>query len=149
MKNILLSILFVIGTIAMVNAQTNAIGLRLGTGEYFGVEASFQHYLSDANRLEADLGLNDNAFSPSVVYQWVMDLSSLEVGFKWYAGVGGSAIFYNGGAIMGIVGNLGIEYNFVDIPLQLSLDVRPGYYFGNHWNGFGFGAAGIGVRYKF
>jgi hypothetical protein len=147
-KITLLSVLFAISTIATVNAQTNAIGLRLGTGEYFGAEASFQHYLNDANRLEIGLGLNDNAFSPSVVYQWVMDLSALAEGFKWYAGVGGSAIFYSSNAIFGVVGNLGIEYNF-HIPLRLSLDIRPGFYFGNDWNGFGFGAAALGVRYTF
>lgn len=148
MKKIILSYLFVIATITFANAQTNALGLRLGMGQFFGAEASFQHYLSGTNRLEVDLGLNDNAFSPSVVYQWVMDLSALEQGFNWYAGVGGSAIFYSGGASVGVLGNLGIEYNF-EFPLQLSLDIRPGLYFGNHWSGFGFGAAAFGIRYKF
>ena len=148
MKKVILSFLFIITTVMFANAQTNALGLRFGTGQYFGVEASFQHYLNSSNRLEITLGLNDNAFSPSAVYQWVMDLSDLADGFKWYAGVGGSAIFYNGGAIGGVVGNLGIEYSF-GFPLQLSLDIRPGYYFGSKWNGFGFGAAALGVRYKF
>ena len=148
MKKIILSFLFVTAMVTFANAQSNAIGLRLGAGQYLGAEASFQHYFGSAHRLEVDLGLNDNAFSPSVVYQWVMDLSALADGFKWYAGAGGSAIFYNGGAVVGVVGNLGIEYNF-GFPLQLSLDIRPGFYFGNNWSGFGFGAAAIGVRYKF
>jgi hypothetical protein len=45
-------------------------------------------------------------------------------------------------------GNLGIEYNF-DIPLMLSLDIRPELYFGDDFgNDFGPDIA-LGIRYQF
>ena len=49
----------------------------------------------------------------------------------------------------GVVGNLGLEYTF-NIPLQISLDLRPRLMFGNNnvWTD-GIFSFGIGVRYAF
>ena len=149
MKKVVLTILFAASTLVAANAQSNAIGLRFGAGDGTSVEASYQRDLSDENRLEVDLGLNfDEVFCVAGVYQWVWDLSALSDGFKWYAGPGAGAYFFNGGAGIGIVGNVGIEYNF-NIPLQLSLDFRPGWYFFDGYNDFGWGGVGLAARYKF
>ena len=137
-----------IGAGSFANAQTNALGLRFNSGYGAGLEASYQRFLSDANRLEAGLGLGVNeGFRANVVYQWVWDLSQLADGFKWYAGAGGGLILYQDEAYIGALGNLGIEFNF-KIPLQLSFDVRPGFYLLKDAY-FGWGGAAFGVRYKF
>ena len=45
--------------------------------------------------------------------------------------------------------NLGIEYNF-DIPLMLSLDIRPELYFGDKFREDNFGPdIALGIRYQF
>ena len=144
-------ILLIIILLADVNvdAQTNALGLRLALGDGTGIEASYQHNFSKVNRVEIDLGLDTDIFlRGAAAYQWIFDLSKLYTGFNWYAGVGGGLVLYDGGANIGIVGNLGIEYNF-EFPLQLSLDLQPGYYFFKGGSDFGFGGVALGIRYKF
>lgn len=142
-----------IACLAITSAASaqKALGLRVGSGSASGIEVSFQKDLRKMNRLELDLGVEsgDNDHSGVTLigdYQWVWDLSDLSEGFKWYAGAGGGVhIFDNIG--LGFNGQIGIEYTLQEIPLQLSLDTRPGFYFGGG-DGFGYGAA-LGVRYKF
>lgn len=161
MRKLFLTLAFIGGTVFMCKAQTmseNAIGLRLGGGNGFGVEISYQRALSSNNRLELDLGLRDddhfNAFQLTGIYQW---LWHIEDGFNWYAGPGLGLGFYNfdndyptndaSEAYFFIAGNVGIEYNF-DIPLMLSLDFRPEFGFDDYGDDVGFGI-GLGVRYQF
>ena len=164
MKKLVFSVLLAFCAVTFANAQSNALGARFGGLLGGGAEASFQLGISNVNRMEFGLGLHSrggwNAMSASAVYQWVFDLSSLEPGFNWYTGVGGglhwysaykvrNVTVYDGGATIAVLGVLGIEYNF-DFPLQLSLDFRPGIYFGDErfHRGFG-GGIGLGVRFRF
>ena len=120
------------------NAQqisNHAIGIRLGDNDGFGGEISYQHKLSELNRLEVDLGYRDhssyNAFKLSGIYQWVWNIYQ---GFNWYAGFGagigswsaGNKYIgnYDDGLFVNADGNVGIEYNF-DAPFLISLDFRP------------------------
>lgn len=143
------SVSFSIISTAQVNSK--AIGVRGG----WASEISYQHPLSKANRFEVDLGwYYRHGLNVTGVYQWVWDLSELAHGFNWYAGFGpqlgiwnDSRTDYNGVAV-GIAGQIGIEFNF-KIPLQLSLDYRPGWYvvpsrYGGAWDG-----TALGIRYKF
>lgn len=114
-----------IGTTIRAQVTDKAIGLRFG---YSGAEISYQQPLGTANRLELDLGINNWGLGLNGIYQWVWNLTSEVDGLKWYAGVGGNLglhTYSNFG--LGVVGQIGIEYNF-DFPLQLSLDYRPGIY---------------------
>jgi hypothetical protein len=130
MKKIILLLIFTVSFVSALTAQADskAIGLRLG----YGAELSYQQPFGNANRLELDLGLNYWGFGLSGVYQWVWNLSESSPGFKWYAGVGAGLGSYHYSSTInslgiGILGQIGIEYNF-NIPLQLSLDYRPGIY---------------------
>jgi hypothetical protein len=87
------------------------------------------------------------------LYQWVWNIDQE---FNWYAGVGGGLGSWNtsntinkdSGTFLYVAGTIGIEYNF-DIPLQISLDLRPE--LGGHGynkNNFGTDLA-LGIRYKF
>ncbi len=154
MRKMILALVFVAGASTLASAQvdTKNIGLRLGWAN----EISYQQPLSSTNRLELDFGIpgfyNYLALGASGVYQWVWDLPELATGFKWYAGVGASALLFNNYFNFGPSGQIGIEYNF-DIPLQLALDYRPTFYLLNPSGGYYFqfspyGAA-LSVRYKF
>ncbi|MDC1105253.1 hypothetical protein OAT16_01010 [Prolixibacteraceae bacterium] len=112
-----------------------AIGLRLGGGNGFGTEISYQHPLSKSNRLQADLGINggDNWGGWSLIgtYQWV---KPLEGNIRWYYGIGAGlgswynkngGTYHNTGVYISLDGICGLEYVFPDIPLQLALDTRP------------------------
>lgn len=164
MKKLLLSAFMLIGLAFSSHAQDrNALGLRLGDNDGFGGEISYQRKLSTDNRLELDLGWRDShdydAIKLAALYQWVWNI---EGGFNWYAGVGGGLgtyefndgipDYYDGdddsGAFIFVAGDIGIEYNF-DIPLMLSLDFRPEFYFNDFRNdNFGPDIA-LGVRFKF
>jgi len=164
MKKLILLSTILMGFATVTNAQDiskNAIGLRLGGGDGFGPEISYQRALSDNNRLEVDLGWrsgdNYDGFKVAGLYQWVWQLDG---DFNWYAGAGGglgSYDFDNGfdrdygrdynETFVFVAGNVGVEYSF-DFPLLLSLDFRPELGFGDYNDDLDFDIA-LGVRYQF
>jgi hypothetical protein len=164
MKKIILSAFMLMGLAFSSQAQEiskNALGLRLGDNDGFGGEISYQRGLSDNNRLELDLGWRNNnnvdAFKLTGVYQWVWNIDG---GFNWYAGVGGGLGSWNykynnvsdNGTFAFVAGDLGIEYNFDEAPIQLSLDIRPELYFNdnNYFRDNNFGPdIALGIRYRF
>lgn len=158
MKKLILLSLIVIGFTFSANSQNiadNALGLRLGGGNGFGTEVSYQRALGGNNRLELDLGWrsgNDfDGFKLVGLYQWVW---ALDGDFNWYAGVGGGLGSYDNDrndsrneTFAVAAGNIGIEYDF-DIPLMISLDFRPELGFGNFNDDLNFDIA-LGIRYQF
>lgn len=162
MKKSILVASMIIGLTCSVQSQNiskNALGLRIGDNDGFGGEVSYQRKLSGNNRLELDLGWRNNnnvdAIKLAALYQWVWNI---EGGFNWYAGVGGGLGSWSydkkksndKGTFAFVAGDLGIEYDF-DIPLQLSLDIRPELYFNSddfRENNFGPDIA-LGIRYRF
>ena len=163
MKKVILAAFMLFGLAFNAQAQDiskNALGLRLGSNDGFGGEISYQRGLGDNNRLELDLGFrnsnNVDAFKLTGVYQWVWNIDG---GFNWYAGVGGGVGSYSydydgnkdNGAFVFVAGDLGLEYNFKEVPIQLSLDIRPELYFNSDKyrnNNFGPDLA-LGIRYRF
>ncbi len=140
--------------------NSNAIGARLGGGTFgSGIEISYQKGLSDRNRLEFDLGVNNgknwNGFGLAVIYHW--DWNIVE-GLNWYVGPGGAISLFsnrynnNTSFNLGVGGQIGLEYDFQGIgaPLLLSLDARPMWSLtgDDEYRGFGWGAA-LGIRYIF
>lgn len=161
MKKLILSVIMLIGLTFTIQAQDiskNALGLRLGSNDGFGGEVSYQRRLSDANRLELDLGWRNpnhvDAFKLAGVYQWVWNIDG---DFNWYAGIGGglgswsvnNSVVKDSGTFAFAAGDIGIEYNFKDAPIQLSLDFRPEFGGGGYYkNNYGSDIA-LGVRYRF
>ncbi|MEZ4788014.1 MAG: hypothetical protein R2790_09085 [Flavobacterium haoranii] len=163
MKKLIFTVTMLVGLAFSAQAQDiskNALGLRLGDNDGFGGEISYQRGLSSNNRLEFDLGWrnskNVDAFKLAGLYQWVWNIDG---GFNWYAGVGGgvgSWSFDNNqvsesGTFVFAAGDIGIEYNFQEAPIQLSLDFRPEIYFGGDYADFrdGFGPdIALGIRYR-
>lgn len=165
MKKLFLVAIAFLGFTALMTAQDisdNAIGLRLGDSDGFGAEISYQRALGgDNNRLELDLGIrsgnNYSGFKLAGIYQWVWNIDG---GFNWYAGPGAGIASYSfdnvpkgfddSETFVFVGGDVGIEYNF-DIPLMLSLDVRPEFGFGNSNfdnNNLDLDIA-LGIRYQF
>ncbi|GAB1415774.1 hypothetical protein MASR2M117_11800 [Paludibacter sp.] len=166
MRKFVLALVVMTGMFCVANAQVDkkAIGVRGGGGSY---ELSYQHPLSDATRLELDLGYSwftgvttysygTYPYTTSItgitgVYQWVKDWSSITSGLNWYYGVG-AGLGFGAGFGVGVVGQLGAEYTFAQFPIQVSLDYRPGVYLiTGAPSKINLGLAGyaFGVRYKF
>lgn len=156
MKKLILLAICLFGFTLTSQAQMiadHALGLRLGDNNGFGTEISYQHGLSENNRLELDLGWrshdNADAFRLTGLYQWVWNIDG---GFNWYAGVGGgvgSVDIDNGDSdfFALVAGDVGIEYNF-NFPLLISLDFRPEIGFIDYYDDLDFDIA-LGLRYQF
>ncbi|MCK9304389.1 MAG: hypothetical protein PHP30_00645 [Bacteroidales bacterium] len=156
-KIFVLAVLLTVGYYASAQVYPHALGLRLfGSGKYNGAEISYQHGLNDTKRLEGDLsfgfGSGYSRLQIVGIHQWVWNIDG---GFNWFAGPGAAVSFdkyegSNGYVNLGLGGQIGAEYDFntKDVPLVLSLDVRPMWNFLGDHSGFGWGAA-IGIRYTF
>ncbi len=152
---IILFFLLTLPVISMAQRGDNAIGLRFGGGVGYDTEITFQTPF-DSNRAELDLGFGSRGdfsyWKLTGVYQWVMPIES---GFYWYLGVGPSLGSWShddlddSGVFLAAALNAGIEYNFSEVPLQISIDTRPELSFVNPPDDpFGFGLA-LAVRYRF
>src|SRR5690349_12768059 len=93
MKTYLLIALCVF-SLATVSAQSNALGIRLGSGDGSQAEISYQQYIGGPNRLEFDLGFFDDGYADgfkfTLLYHWV---NQIDGGLYWYVGAGGSIGF--------------------------------------------------------
>ena len=156
-------ILFVCTLISAIGISSTfsqtLLGVRLGGGSGYNAEISYIGPLASGNRLELDLGItgsdNYSGFQLTGIYQWAFDLSD---GFGWYVGPGASIGVWSydddnpgnndgdDGFWLAVVGQIGFEYNF-SIPIELSLDYRPGIAIingGGWYNDFG-----LGIRWRF
>jgi hypothetical protein len=141
-------------------AQPRAIGANLGGSLGF----SYQHGFGEANMLDVAVSvpfLNGWGIGGSVTYDWIDPFNAPvpwnEKGeWHWYMGVGGGGGIYGFKEpcwFAGVVGHIGIEYDFW-FPLQLSLDWRPNIGVSNaHKNWFNpwglYDGISLGIRYKF
>lgn len=122
MKKLLVVLSIALGISAAAVAQPRAIGARFANGG----EISYQHGLG-SNFLEADLGWwTGGAIALSGVYDFIIASPQWTPG-SWnvYAGPGANVFLSDGATAVGVCGQIGLEYTFGSVPLQLSLDLRP------------------------
>jgi hypothetical protein len=146
MKKIALIAAMVLGFAFAASAQPKAIGLRFG----YGAELSYQHNISGANFLEADLGLGDFKYANiSAIYNFMIAQPAWTDRGEWgfYAGPGFAAGFGDELRI-GLAGQCGLQYKFW-FPLQVSLDIRPQLGLVNQEFGIWGWYPHLGVRYAF
>ena len=144
MKKFVLVMAAILGIAVVAAAQPRAIGIRAG----YGAEVSYQHTLGGENFGEIDLGWSTGAFSAGLAYDFMIcPLGPL----NFYAGPQVNVGFVNVegvGLIVGAGVQIGIEYPFDSIPLQLSLDWKPTFYFVPA-TAFGWQGIALGIRYLF
>lgn len=138
-----------------------AIGLRFG----YPLSLSLKHFISEKNAIEAFLGYRRYSvyasdFRLGALYLHHTPIESV-AGLKWYVGGGASAIFWNydkdfyssynyGTVNVGIMGALGLDYKFADVPFNLSIDWVPTFVVGEGaYNGFRADAGALSARYTF
>ena len=144
MKKVLAILVAAFAFVAVASAQPRAIGVRAG----WGGELSYQHN-AGAGFLEADLGfIANNGFYVTGIYDFILGSAGI---CNFYAGPGAQLGFYNyadeSGFNAGIAGQLGVEFEIPSIPMNISLDWRPVYYF--NYGGFGWQGIALGIRYRF
>lgn len=158
MRKLFVFLIVVLGGITISQAQRispNALGLRIGDSDGFGAEVSYQRLLKSNTRLELDLGWRDSRYVDAIkltaLHQWVW---TIDGNFNWFAGAGGGLGSYDNekwdksGSFVFLAGDIGIEYNF-DIPLILSLDMRPELGFNDYYRDDLDLDIALGVRFQF
>lgn len=155
---------FMLTGVAHAQIPEHSLGLRYGAVFGLGTEISYQHGLSDKNRLEMDFGYNSryeyinglkqdyNSWALNGLYHWVWKLNEQ---LNWYAGGGAKIGFwsssqkydsrYNNGIFLSVIGDTGIEYAFPG-GIQLGLNARPEV--GLYNQGIGVNV-GFALRYQF
>ncbi|MBR1927780.1 MAG: hypothetical protein IJ840_08570 [Bacteroidales bacterium] len=157
MRKFFFVLLALVAFASVAAAQPKAIGARIGN---YGLDVSYENYVGDNDFLEFELGLdnvfNSDAFHLDGVYNIVIARPDWTAEGQWgfYAGPGASVAVWDtveGENVVyaGLLGNVGLEYVF-DIPLQLSVSLRPRLMFGDgKVRRNGLLTLGLGVRYMF
>lgn len=146
MKKILLTISLIAACLS-VEAQPKSAGIRIGAD---GIDADYLHSISSDKFIEGNIGLdfgfeaNGNAgIKATGILNFIWGHPAWTDKGRWtlYAGPGISLGFvddrvpydimnmrfnyFDSGFMIGLVGQVGIEYAFEDIPVQVAIDMRP------------------------
>ena len=157
MKKIIVFVLaLIISTVAQaetnaVSQKTNAqgnleLGLRLSVSP--GITGVYK--LGGPQSIEGILHFNNNAAIITGLYRYNFGLISPDVpGLSWYAGAGAHTKIHSG-VTVGVDGLIGLQYDFDEVPLNISLDWKPAFDFlGPGAGDFHATDVGISVRFKF
>lgn len=156
MKKLLLTLTLSICIITLAGAQDYNTGIGLRGGLYNGL--TIKHFIGDRSAVEGLLSTRWRGFEITGLYEIhnrAFDIDRL----NWYYGAGAHLGFYNGDnttwgdvgtayTVLGVDGILGLEYNFSEIPINLSIDWKPAFNFIGYSRFFGEGGA-LSIRYIF
>jgi len=117
------------------SSYTTAFGVRgLGTSGL-----TIKHFTSNSTAIEGIIGLWPSALSATILFERYVNAFD-EPGLNWYYGIGGHIatqtdwVYYdgvrgyrrsNGDFGVGIDGIFGLEYKIREVPIAVSLDVKP------------------------
>jgi hypothetical protein len=118
---------FLLTTMSQAQDYKTSIGGKVG----YGLVASYKTFMNDTKALDIYGGIHwAGSLMGGVNYSIHKDIQSVD-GLRWYYGFGGNFFNYGGvlGAVnwfeVGVSGNIGLEYTFKDIPLNISVDYVP------------------------
>jgi hypothetical protein len=156
MKRIVLIAFFILGSVALMNAQDYNTGIGVRGG--FANGLTIKHFVNRTTAFEGILATRWRGFEVTGLVEFHARAFKTER-LNWYAGFGAHAGFWNGDnvkwgtdgeqySVFGLDGILGMEYNFSSVPFNISIDWKPAY---NLWGYSGFWADGgaLSIRYIF
>ena len=146
--------IFLLSGVALAQDYATGIGLRGGFSNGFTVK----HFMDDDTAVEGILTTRWKGFMVTGLYE-IHNYPFAVQGLSWYYGVGGHIGFWDGHdadwaddddsyTVIGVDGVLGLEYNFVEVPINLSLDWKPALNLIGYSGFWGDGGA-LSIRYIF
>lgn len=153
MKKIVITcvVLFLMSFLSEAFAQTANPSYKTSVGIKFFPMGLTIKSMSGKNSAFEFLGYFNDGFRVTVLSEHFGSINQAN-NLKWFIGAGGHAGLAdqsNGGsAKLGIDGIIGIDYKFLHLPLNLSLDWQPSVGFGDQTT-YSTNWGGIGVRYCF
>jgi len=135
MKKIILTITVALSVIILANAQDYSTGIGLRGGFFNGI--TVKHFIGDNTALEGILSTRWSGFEITGLYEihnQAFDVDRL----NWYYGFGAHVGLYDGDktysswgnegetyTVIGVDGIIGMEYNFTEVPINISIDWKP------------------------
>ncbi len=117
-----------------------------------GRKVTTPDFMSGKSAIELLLATRWSGFEITGLYE--VHNSAFDIDrFNWYFGAGAHIGFYGSsygggeGTFVGIDGILGLEYNFSEAPINISLDWKPAFDFG--YNNFFADGGALSLRYIF
>jgi hypothetical protein len=156
MKKIGLTMLLAISFFFVGNAQDYNTGIGLRGG--FSNGLTIKHFISQKVALEGILSSRWRGFEITGLYE-VHNRAFDTDRLNWYYGFGAHVGFWDGNrvpwsedddqyTVIGLDGILGLEYNFSEIPINLSIDWKPEFNFYGY-SGFWADGGALSIRYIF
>jgi len=157
MKKIFIALTLAFFFAALADAQDYKTGIGLRGGLFNGL--TVKHFLSDRAAGEVLLLTRWSGFEITGLYE-LHKMQAFDVDrLNWYFGGGAHLGFYNGdnttwgdaGTAYTVIGAdliIGIEYNFTELPVNISLDYKPAFTFIGYNRFWGDGAA-FSIRFIF
>ena len=156
MKKILLTTVMFLCLVILAGAQDYKTGIGLRGGLYNGL--TIKHFFGKATALEGIFDTRWHGFDVTVLYEISHRAFDVER-LNFYYGLGGHVGFHDGDyypngtagqslTTIGVDGILGIEYNFRELPINLSLDWKPAFNLVGESRFWGDGGA-LSIRFIF
>ncbi len=134
-KFTILLVFFVALFVTQLSAQgyKSAIGVRSLSTSISGLQVSSYNvsgklFINPRNAVEGVVGfysvLGYTSLNVAAFYQIHTSITKVE-GLNWYIGGGPGIILASGSLGIQIIGNLGLDYKFKEIPLNVSIDFTP------------------------
>ncbi|MDA3892566.1 MAG: hypothetical protein PF517_12955 [Salinivirgaceae bacterium] len=141
-------------TVSKAQDYNTGIGLRVGYTNGLTVK----HFIGSTSALEGILGTRWGGFEITGLYELSYQAFHTDR-LNWYIGFGGHVGFWDGNntywgddnknyTVIGIDGILGLEYNFREVPINLSIDWKPAMNIVGYTGFWGDGGA-LSIRYIF
>lgn len=158
MKKIALTIFLSVFFLSLSYAQDYNTGIGVRGGYANGL--TIKHFISSNSALEGIISSRWKGFQITGLYE-IHNRAFNTDRLNWYYGFGGHVGFWDGDdtnehwgdpgksyTVIGIDGIVGLEYNFSEIPFNLSLDWKPSYNLSGYTGFWGDGGA-LSLRYIF
>jgi hypothetical protein len=133
-KLLVLAVIISAATFSYAQDYTTGIGLRGG----FSNGLTIRHFISESTAVEALVQTRWSGFSVTGLYE-IQRNNAFDVDrLNWYYGVGAHLGMYNSTdytwsnstgsvLVLGVDAILGMEYNFEELPINLSIDWKPAF----------------------
>lgn len=156
MKKLFLTVTIAFCILVLTNAQDYNTGIGLRGGPFIGF--TIKHFLNEKSAIEGLVSTRWKGVEFTGLYEIHNQAFKVDR-LNWYFGGGGHIGFYNGnyakwGSVetsytnAGVDGILGLEYNFTEIPLNLSIDWKPAFNIIGYTGFWGDNGA-LSIRYIF
>ena len=148
---VLITILFIVKVNFAQTKTAESLTYKTAAGVkvWDGAGLTLKTFIADKAALEFIGFFNNDGVRITGLYEYHVELNT-EGNLKWYIGPGAHVVLYKGNnTTFGIDGVVGIDYKFINLPLNISLDWQPSIEFFRGNSTFIVSWGGLGVRYTF